>query len=188
MGKRYLSLILSLFGGAVLVYATGMAALRGVASRDILLLGLAFPAAWLRINLEPAGHLTLAPVVVITALVLAPPHVSFAIAGMSAIISGALFARVPLKQSLEDAGEETIPVVLALTATSVLLRSPMRFGSATLEEQLFAVLIYTLTRVMVAALRARVFDGIGTKRFLSNPGRVLASNTVVLSLIALGLS
>src|SRR3989442_12272374 len=119
MGKRYLSLILSLFGGAVLVYATGAAVLRGVASRDILLLALAFPVAWLRVNLEPAGHLTLAPVFVITALVLAPPYVSFAVAALSAIISGVLFARMPLIRALEDAGEEPIPVAISVASSGV---------------------------------------------------------------------
>src|SRR2546425_10096745 len=113
MGKRYFSFALSLVGGVVLVYAISAAALTGVASRDILLLALAFPVAWLRVNLEPAGHLTLAPVVVITALVLASPYVAFAIAAVSAIISGVLLARMPLAQALEDAGEEAIPVVLA---------------------------------------------------------------------------
>src|SRR3989441_694173 len=188
MGKRYLSLILSLFGGAVLVYATGAAVLRGVASRDILLLGLAFPVAWLRINLEPAGHLTLAPVVVITALVVAPPYVSLAIAAVSAIISGVLFARKPLTRALQEAGEETIPLVLVLVSATVLLHLPAQFASANLEQQLVAVLVYVLTRVMLATISASVFDGIDLKTFLSSPGRVLASNMLLLSLIALGLS
>ena len=48
MGKRYLSMALLLFGGAALVYATGAAALTGVVGRDILLLALIVPAAWLR--------------------------------------------------------------------------------------------------------------------------------------------
>src|SRR2546427_13175347 len=124
MGKRFLSIALSLFGGAVLVYAAGAAALMGIVSRDILLLALAIPVAWLRINIEPAGHLTLAPVVVITALVLAPPHVAFAIAAVSAIISGVLFARMPLARALEDAGEEAIPVVLAGASVRVVFPTP----------------------------------------------------------------
>src|SRR2546428_12923807 len=113
MGKRFLSIALSLFGGAVLVYAAGAAALMGIVSRYILLLPLAIPVAWLRINLEPARHLTLAPVVLIPEFVLAPQHVTIAIAAVSAIITRVIFARMPLAQALEDAGEEAIPVVLA---------------------------------------------------------------------------
>ncbi len=188
MGKGYFSFALSLVGGAVLVYAIAAAALTGVASRDILLLALAFPVAWLRVNLEPAGHLTLAPVVVITALVLAPPYVSFAIAATSAIISGVLFARMPLTRALEDAGEETIPVVIAVASTSAFLHSPVQFGRATLEQQFLAVLVYVLTRVMLGAIKARVLDGIDIKTFLSSPGRILAANAMLLSIIALGLS
>jgi len=188
MGKRYFSFALSLVGGAVLVYAIGAAALAGVASRDILLLALAFPVAWLRVNLEPAGHLTLAPVVVITALVLAPPYVSFAVAAMSAIISGVLFARMPLIRALEDAGEETIPVVIAVATMGVFLHSPVQFGRATLEQQFLAVLVYVLARVMLGALKARVLDGIDIKTFLSSPGRILGANATLLSIIALGLS
>src|SRR2546425_4703373 len=188
MGKRYFSFALSLVGGVVLVYAISAAALTGVASRDILLLALALPVAWLRVNLEPAGRLTLAPVVVITALVLAPPYVSFAVAAMSAIISGVLFARMPLIRALEDAGEETIPVVIAVATMTAFLHSPVQFGHATLEQQFLAVLVYVLTRVMLGALKARVLDGIDIKTFLSSPGRILGANATLLSIIALGLS
>src|SRR5437667_5568852 len=124
MGKRSLSLVLSLFGGAALVYVAVAAAVVGVAGRNLLLLTLVLPTAWLRVNLEPAGHLTLAPAVVITALVLAPPYVSVAVAAFSAIVSAVLFARMPLKRALEDAGEDTIPIVLALASTGALLSLP----------------------------------------------------------------
>jgi putative nucleotidyltransferase with HDIG domain len=189
MGKTYLSLALSFFGGAVLVYAAGAAALGGVlASRDILLLGLAFPAAWLRVNLEPTGHYTLAPAVVITALVVAPPYVSVAIAATSAIVSALLFARKPLTQALEDAGEETIPLVLALVSTGSLSSLPEGLVNHSFAQQLSVVLVYVLTRVVLAAIRASIIYGIEIKRFLSSSGRILVSNAMLLSLIALGLS
>src|SRR2546426_5587180 len=127
MGKRYLSMALLLFGGMVLVYATGAAALTGVVGRDILLLALILPAAWLRVNLEPAGHLTLAPAVVITAMILTPPYLPVVIAALSAILSAVLFARMSLTRALEDAGEETIPVVLALLLTGALVSFPAGF-------------------------------------------------------------
>src|SRR5207247_6451037 len=187
MGKRYLSMALLLFGGAALVYATGAAALTGVVGRDILLLALIVPAAWLRVNLEPAGHLTLAPAVVITALVLAPPYVSVAVAAFSAIVSAVLFARMPLKRALEDAGEDTITIVLALASTGALLSLPEGLASRGFGQQLFAVLVYVLSRVVLAAIRASIFDGIEIKTFLSSSGRVLASNAMLLSLVALGL-
>src|SRR5881396_680332 len=188
MGKRSLSLVLSLFGGAALVYVAVAAAVVGVAGRNLLLLTLVLPAAWLRVNLEPAGHLTLAPAVVITALVLAPPYLPVAIAALSAIVSALLFARMPLTRALEDAGEETIPVVLALLLTGALVSFPAGFLGRSLTQQLIAVLVYVLTRVALAAIRARLFDGIDVKMFLSSSGRVLASNAMLLSLIALGLS
>src|SRR5438876_5004809 len=188
MGKRSLSLVLLLFGGAALVYVAGAAAVVGVAGRNLLLLTLVLPAAWLRVNLEPAGHLTLAPAVVITALVLAPPYVSVAVAAFSAIVSAVLFARMPLKRALEDAGEDTIPIVLALASTGALLSLPEGLASRGFGQQLFAVLVYVLSRVVLAAIRASIFDGIEIKTFLSSSGRVLASNAMLLSLVALGLS
>jgi len=45
-----------------------------------------------------------------------------------------------------------------------------------------------LSRVVLAAIRASIFDGIEIKTFLSSSGRVLASNAMLLSLVALGLS
>jgi len=188
MGKRSLSLVLSLFGGAALVYVAVAAAVVGVAGRNLLLLTLVLPTAWLRVNLEPAGHLTLAPAVVITALVLAPPYVSVAVAAFSAIVSAVLFARMPLKRALEDAGEDTIPIVLALASTGALLSLPEGLASRGFGQQLFAVLVYVLSRAVLAAIRASIFDGIEIKTFLSSSGRVLASNAMLLSLVALGLS
>src|SRR5207245_823893 len=188
MGKRSLSLVLSLFGGAALVYVAVAAAVVGVAGRNLLLLTLVLPTAWLRVNLEPAGHLTLAPAVVITARVLARPSVSVAVAACSAIVSAVLFARMPLKRALEDAGEDTIPIVLALASTGALLSLPEGLASRGFGQQLFAVLVYVLSRVVLAAIRAIIFDGIEIKAFLSSSGRVLASNAMLLSLVALGLS
>ena len=188
MGKRYLSMALLLFGGMVLVYATGAAALTGVVGRDILLLALILPAAWLRVNLEPTGHLTLAPAVVITAMILTPPYLPVVIAALSAILSAVLFARMSLTRALEDAGEETIPVVLALLLTGALVSFPAGFLGRSFTQQLMAVLVYVLTRVALATIRASLFDGIDVKMFLSSSGRVLASNAMLLSLIALGLS
>src|SRR5437879_3680493 len=146
MGKRYLSIGLFLVGGAALVYATGAAALTGVVGRDILLLALIVPAAWLRVNLEPAGHLTLAPAVVITALILAPPYLPVAIAALSAIVSALLFARMPLTRALEDAGEETIPVVLALLLTGALVSFPAGCLGRSLTQQLMALPLFGIVR------------------------------------------
>src|SRR5207247_8495995 len=55
-------------------------------------------------------------------------------------------------------------------------------------QQLFAVLVYVLSRVVLAAIRASIFDWFAIKAFLSSSGRVLASNAMLLSLVALGLS
>src|SRR5437773_11710885 len=114
MGKRSLSLVLSLFGGAALVYVAVAAAVVGVAGRNRLRLTLVLPTAWLRVNLEPAGHLTLAPAVVITALVLAPPSVSVAVAAFSAIVSAVLFARSPPELRRPHAAGRGVPAPLAL--------------------------------------------------------------------------
>src|SRR5437879_6612625 len=115
MGKRSLSLVLSLFGGAALVYVAVAAAVVGVAGRNLFLLTLVLPAAWLRVNLEPAGHLTLAPAVVITALVLAPPYVSWAVGAFFPSFSRFFSPGFRLKRLLGVAGEVTFPFLLALT-------------------------------------------------------------------------
>src|SRR5205809_5889186 len=188
MGKRYLSLALFLFGSAAMIYAAPAAVLIGVDSRDVLLLALILPAAWLRVDLEPAGYLTLSPAVVVAALVLAPPYVPVAIAALSAIVIAVLFAHEPLTQALEDAGEETIPVVLALVLTGVLLSSPEGLVSRSLGWQFLAALVYVFARVVLASIRASVFDGIDVKTFLPSSGRTLTSNAILLSGIALGLS
>ena len=188
MSKRYLSLALLLFGSAAMIYAAPAAVLLGVDSRDVLLLALILPAAWLRVDLEPAGHLTLSPAVVVAALVLAPPYVPVAIAALSAIVSAVLFAHEPLTQALEDAGEETIPVVLALVLTGVLLSSPEGLVGRSFGWQFLAALVYVFARVVLASIRASVFDGIDVKTFLPSSGRTLTSNAILLSGIALGLS
>ncbi len=189
MIKGYLSIIVAAVGGAVLIAAIGLIAIRGLAPSDILLIGLTLPTGWLRVKLEPAGYITLAPVVVITALALAPPHVAIAVAALSAVGSAVLFGRHQLLQSFEDVSEETIPVILALASTGVLMSPHSDLGVPTLGPQFgLTILVYVLARVSLSAGRAKVLQGIDVGSFLFGAGRPIVLNLGFLALVAAGLS
>lgn len=189
MSKRLASMTMAVLGAGCFGVALALAASRSLTVRDFLLIGLALPTTWLRIKLEPSGYITLAPVVVITALALAPPHVSIIVAVFAAGMSALIFGQRGLLQALEDAGEETLPVILALIYSGSML-------SSTFESPLFSfgtkfgltLLVYALARVSLAAVRARALEGIDLGSFLVSAGKPIALNVAFLALVAIGLS
>jgi putative nucleotidyltransferase with HDIG domain len=154
---------------------------------DLLLVGLALPAAWLRITLEPLGHMTLAPVVVAASLAVGSPWTPLAVAPLAAALAGGI-ARERPATVLFQAGEEAMAAASGLAvfgaATSVALpwTTPWILGLAA------GVLAYVLARVGISAAWGRVFDRVAVGTFLRNAGRTIAVNYVLLSAAGVGLS
>lgn len=189
MSKRSASMTMAVLGAVCFGVAVALVASRGLTARDLLLISLTLPTTWLRIKLEPSGYITLAPVVVITALALAPPYVSVVVAAFAAVASAVVFGRRDLLQAFEDACEETLPVILALAYSSSILGStsePALFSFGT--KFVVTLLVYVLARVSLAAARAKVLQGIDLGSFLVGAGRPIALNVTFLAAVAIGLS
>ncbi len=154
---------------------------------DLVLVGLVVPAAWLRITLEPAGHMTLAPVVVAASLAVGSWATPLLVAPLAAALAGAI-ARERPREVLLAAGEEAfaaacgVVAVAAATAASAPWTAPWVMGLAG------GVLAYVAARVGVTALSARMFDRVALGTFLRNAGRTILLNYALLSAAGVGLS
>lgn len=189
MTSRKTTLVLGLFGAVALVGAGIMTIMRDITPGVLILVGLALPVAWLRINLEPAGYITLAPVVVATSLALAPPHVPVLVSSLSAVTSGGLFAHQRVSDILADVGGEVVPVILALIASGLIVSPQEVFGNSAWTLRFAAAIgAYVLGRIALAAMRAKVSEGISASAFLGGPGKSVAANMLFLSFLGLGLS
>lgn len=189
--RAYLT-FLSLMGtGAFIASVVGFFLLhdpsKGI-SRDLLFVALAVPAGWLKIKLEPSGHLTLAPVPVIASMFLASPAVPVLVAVLSAFVGAVVFSRQGTRRGLEEAGEEAGPAVLA---TWFVYKAGILVPQVTQVSWLLlfvaTLLVYALTRLLLGAIRAFVSDGIRFTTFVLSSGWTILANFAIFAVVSLGL-
>ncbi len=187
MSRRRLTLILAIVGAGTL-FGAGVTAVReGIMPTELLLLMLALPAAWLRINMEPTGDITLVPVVIFVAFVSARPHVPLLVATLAAIVGTSLFSRQSSGEALRAAGEEAIPVWASIGLLRVSVLAPLTSRSWQIELVL-AILTYAVVRLGIMSLRARITEGMEFRSFLVTCGRSVLANLGFFALVALGLN
>lgn len=162
--------------GGLLLVALPFLSLDGVGSSVILIFsGLAVAAAWVRINYEPSGRHTLAPILVFAACLLVPGYAPSVIAALSAAIGAAIFARRRLPDTLIEVAEETVPALVM-----VAIFSQIRPESAQVPVRAVAfipaLLAYFGVRVALAAVHARLVQGVRFGAFLDAAGWQMLSN------------
>lgn len=188
--RRYHFVLLSSVGAAAFAASAVIVSMKGPSLGDLLLLGLAIPAGWLRVKLEPAGFLTLAPVVVFAGVLLTAPYIPVLIAALSAFVSARLFASRTWLRTMEEMGEEAIPALIAV----LLIMGTTRFPPHALPNPVgllsfaLAVVVYITTRFVLAAIRANLAEGIGILGFLFAGGKSLLVNLLFFAVVALGMS
>ncbi len=187
MSARRLSDLLTLLGTSALI-GGGFAAFRdGLTSADLLLIVLALPAVWLRIELEPTGYITLLPVVIFVSLALGRLHVPLLVATTATFLGSSVFYRRDPGETLRVVGEESVPVVLTVASLKLTALGP--FSTHQWQAQLIlAILVYVVVRLGMAALKARVSEGMEVKSFFSAAGRSLTVNLLFFGVVAFGLS
>ncbi len=154
---------------------------------DLVLVGLVIPAAWLRITLEPAGHMTLAPVVVAAALAVGSPVTPLLVAPLAAAVAGGIARQRPAAVLLA-AGEDALAAGCGVAAFLLLASATSPWTTPWLLALAGGVLAYILARVAADALCARVFETVAIGTFLRNAGRTILVNYVLLSAAGVGLS
>lgn len=175
-------------GAAVVLGSAILAFWHGITPQDLLLLGLVVPAAWLRINLEPEGYVTLAPLVVFTAFLLGNPSMAILVAALSPLISALISRQRRWASSLEEGGGEGIAALAGVVLVSQvgLEFHPLTSGGW-VAAFVFAAAVYIIVRYLLAAVEAKVSEGVPFSAFSSAGGKVVIANLTFFALLAVGM-
>jgi len=161
---------------------------RGISLQDLLLIGLVIPTGWLRINLEPKGYVTLAPLVVFTAFLLASPFIAVLTAAVSPLVGSLISRQRRWVRSLEEGGGEGIAALagVVLVAQAGLEFRPSGSGSW-FAAYVSAAGAYIIIRYVLAAVDARLSQGVVLSEFSATAGRALGGNLTFLAFLAVGM-
>src|SRR5574337_525896 len=185
---RIFPTVLRATGVIAILGAAALVLWRGISPQGLLIIGLTIPAAWVRINLEPIGYVTLAPLMIFTGLLLTDVSVPLFVAGVSPLVGGLVSGQPQGIRSLEEAGGEVIAVLAGLFLVSqvgVVFRAPGNPGW--IAGFALATVAYISIRYMLAAVSARVSQGVGFVTYSNAAGKAIAANLTILALLAVGM-
>jgi putative nucleotidyltransferase with HDIG domain len=174
--------------GALLLIALPMMVIpKGVDLRFVTFLVLATAAGWVRVNYEPSGRHTLAPVLVFASCLVMQGYGPALIAAIAAMASAALFARKSWSEAFTEVAEESVPAIVMVTLFASMRPESDRVPVSALAflPSLFA---YFGVRVAVAAVRAKVTQGVRLSSFLDAAGWQMLANLGGFGIQALVLS
>lgn len=159
-----------------------------IGKATLVFLGLAIPAAWMRVRFQPAAFLTLTTVLVFTAALLLDSPAPFIIATFSAAISALLIAQRPLGDALAEVAIEGIPALLL----TILIGFSLPSGSLSIGEKVIAaapsLVVFIAARFLLAAGWSYVSDGVRMRSFVAGPGRQILTNLLIFALEATALA
>lgn len=147
------------------------------------------PTTWVRINLEPKGYVTLAPLVVFTGFLLADTAVALFVAAVSPLVGAAASGRQQWTNSLGEAGGEAIAALAGIVLVSLVglhLRTPGSVGW--LAPFVLASASYICLRFLLAAVDAKLSEGVRLLTYSNAAGKSIAENLALLALLAVGVS
>jgi putative nucleotidyltransferase with HDIG domain len=172
--------------------AAGAAALllrHGVSLNDVVIMGLVVPTTWVRINLEPKGYVTLAPLVIFTGMLLGSGPMPVLVSAISPLVGTFLTGQRDWVISIEEAGGEAIAALAGIVLVSELgfeLRPP-GIGDW-LTPFAIAAAGYIFMRFVLAAVDAKVSQGVGAITYVRTSGKAIAGNLSLLALLAVSVS
>jgi putative nucleotidyltransferase with HDIG domain len=186
---RIFPTVLRATGVLVILGAGTLVLWRGVSLLGLLILGLSIPAAWVRVNLEPMGYVTLAPMVIFTGLLLTDVSLPLLVAAVSPLVGGLVSGQPRWDRSLEEAGGEAIAVfvgILLVSQAGVEFRAPDKPGWVI--GFVLAAVGYASMRYILAAVSAKFSQGVGFLTYSSGAGKAIAANLTLLAILAVGMS
>jgi putative nucleotidyltransferase with HDIG domain len=173
----------------VVLGASALAARGRMSLQDLLVIGLVIPTSWIRINLEPKGYVTLAPLAMFTGFLLADSSVAVFVAAVSPFVGTLVLNQRQWARSLEEAGGETTAVLVGVLLVSLVggqSRSPGSPGW--LEPFAVAAVGYICARLLLSAADARVSRGVGFLTYFNAAGKAVVANLSLLAILAVGMS
>ncbi len=188
LGRIYPA-VLRAIGATALLGAAALILRRGMSLQDLLIIGLIVPTAWVRINLEPKGYVTLAPLMIFTGLLQADVSVPIVAAAISPLVGTVASRQRQWARSLEESGGEMVAVLAGIVMVS---QVGLEFGAPGSGGWLVAFAIvaggYISMRFFLAAVDAKVSQGVGLLAYSTAAGRAIVANLALLALLAVGIS
>jgi len=188
LGRTY-QVVLRAIGVITILGAATLMIWHGVSLNDALIIGLVVPTTWVRINLEPKGYVTLAPLAVFTGLLLASGPIPVLISAISPLVGNLVTGQRDWVSSLQEAGGEAIAALSGIALVSefgLALRSP---GSGDwLLPFVIAAASYILVRFVLTAVESKFSQGVGVLTYVSTAGKAIAGNLSLLAILAVGVS
>jgi len=158
---------------------------QGLTFQGLLILGLVVPAAWLRINIEPAGYVTLAPLVVFVSFLLADPLVAVVAATASPLIGPLVSRQRQWANAWKEAGGEGIAVVAGVILVS---QTGLAFRQSTSGDWAapfsLAAGVYIIIRYLWAAFDAKVSERVTFVAYAKTGGREVIAHLTFLVILA----
>jgi putative nucleotidyltransferase with HDIG domain len=186
---RIYAAILRAVGAIAILGAASVTLWRGVSVRDFVIVALMVPTSWVRINLEPKGYITLAPLVIFTAFLLGDTTVALFVAGASPLVGASASGRQQWANSLGEAGGEAIAALVGIVLVSQVgleLRTPGSMGW--LPPFALAATGYICLRFILAAVDAKVSQGVRLLAYSNAAGKAIVANLALLAFLAVGVS
>lgn len=180
------TLLMQAFGIFAVAIAMAVVNLHGLSRDEFVLALLGMIGGWLRFRLAPSGFLTLTPIAFFASLLLVKPWEAFVVAVASVVAGAVLFGKSRLQVMLEESGEECVPPLVA-AIVYWLASSPSDSADlvASLPAYLAAVGAYVAIRLVVGFTSGFLREGVGSRAFLLDAGRVTAANVMLHAIIAL---
>jgi putative nucleotidyltransferase with HDIG domain len=181
--------VLRAIGAIALLGAAALVLRRGMSLQDLLIIGLIVPTAWVRINLEPKGYVTLAPLVIFTGLLLTDVSVPIFAAAIAPFVGAVASGQRHWTRSLEESGGE---IIATLTGITLVSQAGLEFRTPGNGGWLVAFALaaggYISVRFLLAAIDAKVSQGVRLVTFFGAAGRAIVANLTFLALLAVGMS
>lgn len=152
-------------------------------SRDLILLVLYALGRWIRMGVEPAGHVTLSPLVLFTSVLIGRPQIAILSASLMPILVARHVSRRKWSEALAEAGEEAL--------ASALFVFLMTEAQAYPTDQrwiiyLVAVVAYILVKLALDGGFAFVSAGVRLSSSLAAGATYISMHHFFLSAAALG--
>jgi putative nucleotidyltransferase with HDIG domain len=184
--ERTYSLSLATVGLGLAGFAAATLSSRELGTLGFLLL-LSLLTSWLRVKLEPFGRVTMVPLLVFVALLLATPSTAIVLACATSAVGSRLFARNSWLRTLTEMGEEGLCSFVGALAfwshhpNEIVSQPPILIFA-------LAVILYTFTRIVVTVVAAHVKEGILVSNLLLSAGRSIFGQHVFLGIVAFALA
>ncbi len=187
--SHYYLVEMQLIGLSVFGVSLGLLAAIGVSFFGLALIIMTVFSGWIRIDLDPAGHIDIIPFMMFVTLLLASPFTALFASVAAAFASARFLLNKSLSEAATETGEQGL-VTLAIVGLAgwTGLTSAKLLSTEGLLAFLLVTSVYALGKIVLTAVRASLIEGIGAISFIREGGKYMAVHPLAMGALAMGLT